>query len=151
MNKAFVRESDSTDVNCPRCKSAGIDVPRVTIESHVPEELLKPLAATAYFCPTPSCPVAYFDAFEAMLPASALKASVYPKDPAAPLCPCFGLTHEDVMADIEEGTPRRIRELVAKSKSPEAHCELSSPTGRSCMPIVQRQYFKLREAAAEEA
>ena len=144
MNKAFVRESDSTDVFCPRCEGAGIDVLRVTLESHVPPEARRGLAATAYFCPTPTCPVAYFDAFEAQVPVESLNAPVYPKDSAAPLCPCFGLTREDVEDDIDEGTPRRIRELLAKSKSPAAHCQDASPTGRCCMPEVQRYYFKLR-------
>lgn len=144
MNKAFVRESDSTDVLCPRCQAAGIDVPRVTLASHAPAEALRPLAATAFFCPTPTCPVAYFDAFEAQVPVADLVRPVYPKDAAAPLCPCFGLTRDDVEADVAEGVPRRIRELLAKSKSPAAHCADASPTGRCCMPEVQRYYFKIR-------
>ncbi len=144
MNKAFVRESDSIDVLCPRCGAAGIDVPRGTIEQHVPPEALRVLAATAFFCPTPTCPVAYFDAFEAQIGQEALLHPVYPKDSSAPLCPCFGLTRDDVEADVAEGTPRRIRELLARSKSPAARCEVASPSGRSCLPDVQRYYFKLR-------
>ena len=146
MNKAFVRESDATDVLCPRCGGEGVSVARVTVESHVPPEALRHLAATAYFCPTPKCTVAYFDAFEAMVGAESLARPVFPKDSQAPLCPCFGLTREDVEADVAEGTPRRIRELLAKSKSPAAHCERSSPTGRCCLPEVQRYYFRVREA-----
>jgi hypothetical protein len=146
MNKAFVRESDSTDLMCPRCGAAGTEVPRVTVEALVPEELRQGLSATAFFCATPSCPVAYFDAFEATVAADALARPVHPKDPAAPLCGCFGLTLADVEADVEEGTPRRIRELLAQSKSPAAHCETASPIGRCCLPEVQRAYFKLRGA-----
>ena len=145
MNKAFVRESDSTEVLCPRCGGIGDEVPRVTVEAQVPAEARRGLAATAFFCPTPNCPVAYFDAFEATVLADSLVRPVHPKDPAAPLCGCFGLTLDDVQADVEEGVPRRIRELLAKSKSPEAHCETASPTGRCCLPEVQRAYFKLRE------
>jgi len=144
MNKAFVRESDSTDVLCPKCTAAGTSVARVTVESLVPPEARRPLAATAFFCATPSCPVAYFDAFEASVSALQLVRPVFPKDQAAPLCPCFGLTREDVEADVAEAAPRRIRELLAKSKSPAAHCETASPTGRCCMPEVQRYYFRLR-------
>ena len=145
MNKAFVRESDSTEVLCPRCGAAGTEVPWVTVEAQVPPEARRGLAATAFFCSTPSCPVAYFDAFEATVLADSLARPVHPKDPTAPLCGCFGLTLEDVAADVEEGVPRRIRELLVKSKSPEAHCETASPTGRCCLPEVQRAYFKLRE------
>jgi hypothetical protein len=146
MNKAFVRESDSTDVLCPRCGAVGIDALGSAVASHVPIEARRSLSATAYFCPTPTCPVAYFDAFEAQVAVEALAQPVHPKDPAAPLCACFGLTRDDVEADVAEGVPRRIRELLAKSKSDEARCETASPTGRSCLPDVQRYYFRLRES-----
>jgi hypothetical protein len=144
MNKAFVREPDTTDVLCPRCGAAGTSVLRVSFEAHVPAELRRPLAASVYFCPTPSCPIAYFDAFEATVPAEALVHPVYPKDPAAPLCACFGLTIDDVEDDIADGTPHRIRALLAKSKTDAARCEELSPTGRSCIPDVQKCYFRLR-------
>jgi hypothetical protein len=144
MNKAFVRESDSTDVLCPRCGSVGIEVLRAALDTHVPAEARRALAASTYFCPTPSCPVAYFDAFEATVAADALTRPVHPKNPAAPLCACFGLNEEDVAADVADGTPTRIRELLAKSKSAAARCEELSPTGRCCIPEVQRCYFKLR-------
>src|SRR5262249_13527640 len=147
MNKAFVREPDVTEVLCPRCGAVGTSALRVAFEAHVPLEARRPLAASTYFCPTPTCPVAYFDAFEATVMADALARPVYPKDPTAPLCSCFGLTLEDVQADAAEPTPRRIRELLAKSKSAAAHCEEMSPTGRSCIPDVQRCYFKLRGGA----
>jgi hypothetical protein len=144
MNKAFVREPDITEVLCPRCGAAGTSALRAAFETHVPPEPRRALAASTYFCPTPTCPVAYFDAFEAVVETAALHQPVYPKDPAAPLCACFGLTLDDVEADIAEGVPRRIRELLARSKSPEARCEELSPTGRCCLPEVQRCYFKLR-------
>jgi Zinc binding domain len=144
MNKAFVRESDSTDVLCPRCGAAGTSALRVAFETHVPPEARRALAASTYFCPTPKCAVAYFDAFEAIVAVEVLLRPVYPKDPAAPLCACFGLTLDDVEADVAEGTPRRIRELLAKSKTPSARCEELSPTGRSCISAVQRCYFQLR-------
>jgi len=147
VNKAFVREPDTNDVLCPRCGAAGVSVMRMTFEAHAPAEARRPLAASVYFCATPNCPVAYFDAFEATVLADALGRPVYPKDPSAPLCPCFGLTLDDVEADVAEATPRRIRELLAKSKSAAARCEELSPTGRSCIPEVQKCYFKLRGGA----
>jgi len=147
MNKAFVRESDSTDVLCPRCQAVGTSVLYAAFETHVAPQARRRLAASVYFCPTPSCPVAYFDAFEATVTTDALLRPVYPKDPAAPLCSCFGLTLDDVEADVADGTPARIRELLAKSKTPAAHCEELSPTGRSCIPDVQKCYLKLRGGA----
>ena len=144
MNKAFVREPDTTEVLCPRCGAAGVSTVRAAFETYVPADARRPMAASTYFCPTPKCPVAYFDAFEAFVPTSGLTAPVYPKDPTAPLCPCFGLTIEDVEADIADGTPKRSRELLAKSKTPAARCDELSPTGHCCMPEVQKCYFKLR-------
>jgi hypothetical protein len=144
MNKAFVREPDTTDVLCPRCGTAGIGVVRAAFEHNVPSEARRSLAASTYFCSTPTCPVAYFDAFEAVVSVEALAHPIYPKDARAPLCACFGLTIEDVEADIAEGTPTRIRALLAKSKTADAHCDELSPTGRSCIADVQRCYFKLR-------
>jgi hypothetical protein len=147
MNKAFVREPDVTDVLCPRCGAIGVGALRAAFETYVPPDARRPLAASTYFCPTPTCPVAYFDAFEAVVETSSLTKPVYPKDPSAPLCACFGLTLDDVEADIAEGTPRRIRELLAKSKTPAARCEELSPTGHCCLPDVQKCYFKLRSSA----
>jgi hypothetical protein len=144
MNKAFIREPDTTEVYCPSCGAAGETTLRAAFETHVPPEARRALAASTYFCPTPSCPVAYFDAFEAVIPTDALARPVYPKDASAPLCACFGLTLDDVEADVADGTPHRIRALVAKTKSPEARCDELSPTGRCCLPEVQRCYFKLR-------
>jgi hypothetical protein len=150
MNKAFIREPDATDVLCPKCGAAGSSVPRITVDSLVPAEGRRGLAATAFFCATPRCPVAYYDAFEAVVRADQLVRPVYPKDSAAPLCPCFGLGREDVEADANETVPRRIRELLARSKSSAAHCETASPTGRCCMPEVQRLYFRLRGGTGGE-
>lgn len=144
MNKAFVREPDTTDVLCPRCGAAGISVLRAAFETHVAVEVRRPLAASVYFCPTPTCPVVYFDAFEATVSSDSLTRTVYPKDQAAPLCSCFGLSYADVQADAAEATPVRIRALLAKSKTPAARCEELSPTGRSCIPDVQKCYFKLK-------
>ena len=146
MNKAFVREPDTTESFCPKCGAAGVPVPWITVEHHVPEDTRKTLAASSLFCMTPSCEVAYFDAMESFVLAADLIRPVYPKDAAAPLCPCFGLTKHDVEDDIDAPSPVKIRALLAKSKSPAAHCETASPTGRCCMPEVQKYYFKLKGA-----
>ncbi len=144
MNKAFVRESDSTEIRCPRCGAIGDEALRSAVESLVPAEARRSLSAAACFCPTPVCEVAYFDAFEAVVLTDQLQRPVYPKDPAAPMCPCFGLTTEDVEADIAEGVPSRIRALYQRSKTDEARCFERSPTGHCCLPEVQKLYFRRR-------
>jgi hypothetical protein len=144
VNKAFVRESDSTEVRCPRCTAIGEEALRSAVEHLTTPEARRVLGATAYFCPTPTCEVAYFDAFEATVPVDQLTEPVHPKSPDAPLCPCFGLTRDDVATDAESAVPQRIRELYRRSKTDEAKCHELSPTGRCCLPEVQRLYFRLK-------
>lgn len=144
MNKAFVREPDADDALCPRCNSIGDSVLAAALATFTSAEQRGHLGDRVFFCPAASCPVAYFDAMESTIEAATLSRPVFPKDQTAPLCGCFGLSLEDIEDDIAEGTPRRIRELLAQSKSPAARCASASPTGRCCLPEVQRVYFKLR-------
>ena len=150
MNKAFVREADSTDFLCPRCQGIGLPVPWSTVAGLVPAEKRKHLGPSCYFCETPNCPVAYFDGLESAVLAADCTRSFYPKDVTAPLCACFGLTHEDVLCDLDDGQPTRIRALLAKSKTPAARCAELSPTGSCCLPLVQRHYFRLKGDSGRE-
>jgi hypothetical protein len=88
--------------------------------------------------------VAYFDIFERTIRTEALRHPVYPKDPQAPICACFGLTADDVEADIAEGGVRRVRAIIDKAKGPEAHCRTAAASGQSCVGEVQRYYMKRR-------
>lgn len=147
MNKAFVREpEDDGREYCPRCKSLGIEVATGPLDSHVTPAARGKLRSEAWFCNFPQCDVAYFNQFEAVVTVDELQAPVYPKDANAPLCACFGFTYDDVVADVDEGTPTRIRALLAKSKSPEANCATLAADGRCCMAAVQELYMKLRAA-----
>jgi hypothetical protein len=74
-----------------------------------------------------------------------LKSLVYPKDSDVPICPCFGFELTDIESDVRDGTPRRIRELLAKSKSPNARCRTLAADGKCCMSEVQRLYIRLRD------
>jgi hypothetical protein len=147
MNKAFIREPDDTgQMHCPACGSLGVAVERETWEAHVAEAVATGLADTAFFCPFDKCQVAYFDMFERRVTTEQLSHGVYPKDPQAPICGCFGLTRDEVQADARAGKVERVRELLAKSKSPDARCRTMSPTGQSCAGEVQRCYMKERGA-----
>lgn len=144
MNKAFVRENDATEGRCPRCGSPGSVVFHETLRAHLPPDIVEHLTDSAFFCGQPRCPVVYFDLFDRTVEESAVKIPVYPKDPAAPLCACFGLTRDDVEEDIREGTVARTRACIERAKSPEARCATTSPSGQSCIAEVQRYYMKLR-------
>jgi hypothetical protein len=144
MNKAFVKENDSTDGRCPRCGSPGNPVYRGTLEAHLAPETLERLNDMAFFCSFARCPVVYFDLFDRVVEESAVTTPVYPKNPAAPLCACFGLRCDDVEQDLREGGVARTRACVEKAKSAEARCAIASPSGQSCITEVQRYYMKRR-------
>jgi hypothetical protein len=145
MNKAFVREPDDTgQLHCPDCGSLGVAVQRETWQAHVLPEAAGGLAESAFFCPYAHCDVVYFDMFERRVRVDALTHGVYPKDPLAPICGCFGLTTEDIDCDIREGVVTRVRDLLAKAASPQAQCRTKSASGQSCVAEVQRTYMKKR-------
>jgi CopZ-like zinc binding protein len=145
MNKAFIKEPESTGAaNCPRCGSLGIPVGDETLQAQLEPERRGQISSPAYFCPFATCEVAYFDDFERSVPASALLRPVYPKDPDAPLCACFGLTADDVELDLAEGGVGRVRALLEKARSPEARCAILAASGQCCVADVQRYYMKRR-------
>ena len=149
MNKAFVKEQDDPGNRCPRCGTVGQVVYQATIEVHVPADLLSNLAQTAHFCPSATCEVGYFDQFERTIPADRLERRVYPKHPEAPICPCFGLTCEDVEADARDGVVTRIREHLRRAQSDEARCSETAANGQSCIAAVQRLFMQHRGRSSE--
>ena len=132
--------------DCPRCRSLGIAVGPGPLDTHVRPEVRGRLLDAAWFCAYPHCEVAYFNQFDTVVAVDELPAPVYPKDPDAPICACFGLTYDDVEADVRDGVPTRIRALLNKSKSPEARCATLAADGRCCMGAVQELYMRLRAA-----
>ncbi|HWA99168.1 MAG TPA: hypothetical protein VG713_11775 [Pirellulales bacterium] len=148
MNKAFVKEPEqSTAAQCPRCGSLGIAVGEATLDAQLAPEARQTIGDSAFFCPFPTCEAAYFDLFERVVPVAALAHPVYPKDPDAPICPCFGFTREAIEQDLAEGGVRRTRELIEKAKSSAARCLTQAPDGRSCVAEVQRYYMQRRGQA----
>jgi hypothetical protein len=145
MNKAFVREPEFDGrAYCPRCGALGTPVGAKAMDTHIAPGARSRLADSAWFCAYPPCSVAYFNLFESVVTVDELNGPVTPKDRQAPLCACFGLTVEDVEADVAEGTPTRIRQLVARSQSPEARCATLAANGQCCLPEVRKLYMKLR-------
>ena len=144
MNKAFVREPDFDGrVYCPQCGSLGVPVARETLDHHLQKQVRSQLGDTAWFCEFPRCEIAYFDQFERSVHVSDLQTAVYPKDTEAPVCACFAFPLDDIEADVLDGTPTRIRKLLARSKTPDAHCQTLAADGRCCMREVQRLYTRL--------
>ena len=143
MNKAFIREPEFDGrAYCPRCGSLGTPVNDATLDRHVQKQSRPRMGDSAWFCDFARCDVAYFDLFERFVAVNELQSTVYPKDAAAPVCVCFGFRLEDIEADVRQGTPTRIRELLAKSKSSDAQCHTLAADGRCCMREVQRLYMR---------
>jgi len=111
---------------------------------YLDDEQRRILAEPANFCPSPPCAVAYFDGFERFVLATALSRPVYPKDPKAPVCACFGLTRQDIEQDVDEGVVTRTRAAVEKAKSPVARCAQMAANGRPCVAYVQKYYMECR-------
>lgn len=149
MNKAFVREPDSTVDYCPRCGSKGEPVGPETLKHYLTDAQRGQVASSASFCPSPNCKVAYFDSFKRMVLAAELARPVYPKDPRAPVCACFGLTLDEIEHDAAEGVVTRVREIIEKARSPAARCVELAANGRPCTAYVQKCYlhYKSKNAA----
>jgi hypothetical protein len=94
--------------------------------------------------------VAYFDTFERVILASELQQSVYPKDPNAPICACFGLTRADIELDVQEGVVTRTKAALEKAKSKEARCIELAANGQSCATYLQKCYMQCRNAKMGE-
>lgn len=143
MNKAFVREPEFDGrAFCPQCGSLGSAVGSAALDHNISQESRSRLDDSAWFCGYAQCSVAYFDLFESVVAVDELRQVVYPKDPDAPICACFGFRIESIEADVRDGTPTRIRELLEKSKSPAARCGELAADGQCCMREVQRLYMR---------
>ena len=142
MNKAFVREPDAADERCPRCGAIGQPVSRMIIDAYVIESERDHVSIPANFCPTPVCEVAYFDVFERVILTASLIKTVYPKDPDAPICACFGLSAQDIDLDIQEGVNTRTKACVLKAKTAAARCNDLAANGRPCVMEVQRYFIQ---------
>jgi hypothetical protein len=142
MNKAFVREPDNTADYCPRCGSKGEPVEGETLRAFLTDEQRRAVTESANFCPSPKCEVVYFDNFERAVLAADIQRPVYPKDPTAPICSCFGLTREDIERDVQEGVTTRVKAILEKAKSPAARCRQMAASGKPCIAYVQKYYMQ---------
>jgi hypothetical protein len=148
MNKAFVREPDQDDrVFCPKCGAVGVPVMDGPLDRYLRPAARPMFVHDAWFCPSATCDVAYFSEAGKTATTGDLARPVYPKDPDAPICACFGYAYDDAAADATEDSPRRTRELLTKAKSAAADCTNLAADGQSCVATVQSLYMKLKSNA----
>jgi hypothetical protein len=148
LNKAFIREPEQDErAFCPRCGSVGIPVLGGPLDRFIRPDARAKLLHDAWFCNSPTCDVAYFNLTGSVVSTRELTRPVYPKDPEAPICACFGYTYDDAAADVAEAAPQRTRELLAKAKTAPADCSSLAAGGQSCVAAVQSLYLKLKSNA----
>ena len=116
MNKAFIREPDNTDDYCPHCGSKGEPVGTDTLKSFLTGRQQRAITESANFCPSVKCEVVYFDSFERTIRTTDIDRPIYPKDPSAPICTCFGFSGEDIERDVQEGVKDRVKNILEKAK-----------------------------------
>ena len=136
MSRAFIKESEQADPRCPGCGALGEQVGASTLQAHLPADACVTVGDKAFYCVNSECPVAYFNAWGVSVPRDRMKGTAFPKDPAAPICSCFGLTASDVVADAREGRKDRVKNLVERAKGPEAKCVETNPAGQPCVTRV---------------
>lgn len=144
MNKAFVRDPDPRDPTCPEpqgCGSVGVPVEALTLEAQLPETVRRALQTQAYYCPSPGCQVAYFDAWGAIVALAEVVQPAYPKPAAAPLCNCLGIRADDIIADAKRGDRDRIRRLVAEADRDTHACARRMPSGRPCVTEARKLFM----------
>jgi hypothetical protein len=136
VSRAFVRDPEPGEPRCPACGAIGEPVGALTLDALVPPERRAVLGNAAYCCASPGCAVGWFTAWGESVPAG----RSYPKDPAAPICPCTGLTATDVIADAKAGRKERVKALLARSEGPESRCAATCPDGKPCVARVFRLF-----------
>jgi hypothetical protein len=146
VSRAFIREAETPDPRCPGCGGSGEPVGFPALRGHLPPEEAAALGERAYYCVDPACRTAYFNGWGAAVPVERMTARAAPKDPEAPLCSCFGMRTEEVVADAREGRKDRVRDLVERSRGPEARCAERSPDGLPCVARVLRLFRETFEA-----
>ena len=119
-----------------------------TLEAQLTAEARAPLGGQSFYCVNPACRMAYFNAWGAAVTADLLKSPAWPKHPDGPICPCFGITAEEIQADAREGKKERVRNLVEDAKGSEARCRERCPDGRPCLPRVLRLFRETMEGAS---
>jgi hypothetical protein len=119
------------------------------LKSYLTDEQRHRLAEPVNFCPSPKCRVAYFDGLERVVMVSDLARPVYPKDPTAPICACFGLTRQDIEQDVQEGVVARTKAVLEKAKSSQARCAQMAANGKPCVAFVQKYYMECRNGRGE--
>lgn len=141
-----MKDPEPGEPRCPGCGGLGDPVGPTTLDAHLPAAARAPLGGSAFYCAAPSCRNAYFNAWGAVASSDQVTGTAWPKDPEAPICPCFGVMSGDVLSDARDGRKDRVKALVERAKGPDARCVQRSPDGACCITRVLRLFRETFEA-----
>jgi len=150
MNKAFVREVDPPDPSCPvprGCGATGSNVPLTALRAQLSPEDAARFPEGAYYCATPTCPVAFFDRYGAQVETTALRDVPFPKDPEGLVCACLSIRSEQIIDDARAGRRERMRSIVDAIRSDSGRCANTAVNGRPCEVEARRLFLQHFEPA----
>lgn len=145
--KSFPPELVGTSA-CPVCGSVGIPVTRLVMRAVLPRDLQAHLAREGFsFCPTPSCPLAYFDNKpSAYVHKDELRVTVGRKSagPTAVVCYCLRVTEGRVVEEIAVKRCCRTVDEVADATGAllGKACHIMNPSGQCCGAEVKATIVK---------
>ncbi|MBI4415598.1 MAG: hypothetical protein HY557_01270 [Euryarchaeota archaeon] len=139
--------------SCPVCANPGIPVTHLVMRAALPREFHREFAREGFlFCPTPSCPLAYFDNAEsAYVHKDELRVLVGRKTagPSAPVCYCLRVTEGQVMEEVAvKGCCRTMDEVAAATGALLGKaCHIVNPSGKCCGDEVREAILKALRTA----
>ncbi|KAF3981893.1 MAG: hypothetical protein HFP81_09790 [Methylococcales symbiont of Hymedesmia sp. n. MRB-2018] len=132
------KNSSKLSQTCPECGSNSKSVKMRTLyhQLHFPENK-KNLLNSPYFCPLPSCPVAYFSTTGRTIPTTQLKTSEEIKKNK--LCFCFDIDTDIYYSALGTERAHYIKEFVIqRTKLKDCACEIRNPSGQCCLADFKR-------------
>ena len=145
MNKAFVREPDTTADYCPRCGAQGQPVGREAMRRYVPPRAASHGVRSGRLLPHADVRGGLLRRLRADDSRGRPRAARLSQRPRRPDLRRFGLTRRDIEQDVSEGVVTRVRAILDKSKTPAARCADMSANGQCCVAYVQKYYMQCRE------
>ena len=138
---------------CPLNGQQGHRVERQTLQSLLLVDLRLVAEETYWFCPAPTCPVAYFDdAGSLTFSLEQVRVPIWhkqPDDPTTPICYCFKFTTQMLRDELAQtGSSTIAEQITAGIQRGLCACAITNPQGNCCLGNVRRA---MKAAQSHEA
>ena len=128
----------NTKLACPECGSTCKSAGMLTLYHQVrfPENQAL-IPDSYYFCPTKTCPVAYFSRTGNTVPKQYLKS--YQAIQNDMLCYCFDINADQYLSALKTKSGNAMKNFVVqRTKAGECACEIRNPSGQCCLADFKR-------------